>query len=285
MEKLKGGVMNNTFLDKREGKVVKKYDDSRLLSGLGIPKGQRLIREKLSLNRHDKENILTPKCISCDSNNSTLEMEYISGINLGDFLQSKYQKLDTAKKNELFTKIGEVLRAIHKPVNTNVENFITHFTYKITKKINKARPILEYEGIDTQKLLYRLKALINSQDVRKLGVTRVHRDFWQNNIIVDGTGELKGVVDWEFSGIGNPYEDFALIKFRLENKYPEASKIWAGYNVKPDEGCQQAFLACSALKVVSCLTLDDYLSEEYYQKIKPLISVCLNNKLFSEFLN
>ncbi len=110
-----------------------------------------------------------------------------------------------------------------------------------------------------------------------MGASRVHRDFWFGNLIRADNG-LKAI-DWEFAGIGSPYEDLAIVElwiFREFERNQPSCRQWfaAGYGREFDQKVVLQFLAFKCIEFLATTSLASYLIEAedgfYHNKIKTL---------------
>jgi len=96
--------------------------------------------------------------------------------------------------------------------------------------------------------------------------------LWLGNII-------KGIaIDWEFSGIGSPYEDFAIAELWIFMKYGGKEAFYESYGRKPDEKTVLEFLKLKCIQFLSTTTPDNIESEEptgfYHNKLSILQELC-----------
>ena len=141
------------------------------------------------------------------------------------------------------------------------------FQTRFNKAIILASPIL---------ILERLSPTFNVswKIVSEFGSRYIHGDFWLGNIIGKAREKPK-VIDWEFSGIGSPFEDFAIVDLWIFREFLNSSySFWAGYGKRPDQKTIDAFLVLRCVEFLSTTTIENYLSEEvngfYHNKVEVL---------------
>ncbi len=252
--KLTGGFINEVF--RENGVVIKHFKGEELV---GKARQSRKLRETHALKVFG--NKLSPSFLGFDGRGDLLQT-FIPG--------EIVENLALRKEAVDFAKLGNLLKEIHKPVVRNPHYLKTDFDYRLHTSISKARLILEYEGIE-------LSVDVDWEDVFSWGTTRVHRDFWMGNIISNTTKMV--VIDWEFSGIGSPYEDFAIADLWIfreyENHYPKLrDEFWKGYGKKPGEHNIREFLKARCVEFIATTSLSAYKDEEengfYHNKVRIL---------------
>lgn len=257
LERLEGGFINEVY--KKDGVVLKHFSGDELV---GKPAHLRARREKHSLVKFGGH--LAPKLLGFD-NKDELFQEFVQGELVENILEEiEYQ---------VFVQAGEVLRKIHTPVNRNPEYLREDFESMLAVNYQTAKPLLAAEQVD-------IEICVDWPEVYRWGTTRVHRDFWLGNLI-DTRDGLK-VVDWEFSGIGSPYEDFAMVDLWIirdnETRFPDVSrKFWQGYGVQPNQDIIKEFLKTRCIEFLSTTSINDYKKEPsggfYHNKIALLRSL------------
>lgn len=160
-----------------------------------------------------------------------------------------------------------MLREIHQPVKSSFDYFIHKHTQKTKSSLSKASPILETEELE-------ISLNVDWDMVRSAGITRVHRDFWFGNIL-NSNGHLKAI-DWEFAGIGSPYEDFAIVEMWIFREYEKQFPLsrecfWEGYGKRPSEKVILEFLKARCVEILATTDLHLYMSENkgdfYHNKV------------------
>lgn len=272
MEKLTGGLINRVYHNSEKKSVIKQFSESKGITGLGVSKHHRYLRELFSLRRSDFEKILAPKLLSSDFLKSEIETNHISGTHLGNILESQNSINDIIIVQKIMTQLGITLKLIHKPIKYDIDKYTHKLVSKISEKIQKSKMILTFEKINPDLLLSKLENILKNDFKNSNCITLIHGDFWQNNVIIDND-KLAGIVDWEFSGIGNPYEDFAILSYRFQNYENELNLLFQSYEITPNIKILDVFLAFSILKVISCLSVKEYYSAKYYNLLNPLVKV------------
>jgi thiamine kinase-like enzyme len=69
------------------------------------------------------------------------------------------------------------------------------------------------------------------------------------NIIVNDK-DLR-LIDWEFSGIGSPYEDFAIAELWIFREYGGREEFYAGYERRPDQKTVEQFLKMKCIEFLA----------------------------------
>jgi thiamine kinase-like enzyme len=238
MEKkqLGGGYINTVTLSP-SGHVEKVFIDEMLT---GVPALQRMRRETFALNHFG--GIIAPALIKLAD--VSVYQQYVEG-------QTFREIMNENPKNEDCPKIaGRLLRQIHTPVHRPFQYLREEIEAKIKKYSAKSQTVVEH-------FLPGLPQIeIDWAEVQKLGSTRVHRDFWYGNIVKDK------VIDWEFSGIGSPYEDFAIAELWIFMQYGGKEEFYKAYGQRPEEKTVREFLRLRCLQFLSTATIDTINSED-----------------------
>lgn len=253
-QKLEGGFINEVF--RENGSVYKHYTGENLV---GQSSHLRKLRELYALKRFGGN--LAPELVSLDGANGIYQ-EFLQG----SVLETIVPELTPAD----FFQTGQLLRQIHTPVNSS---FLYTQNRLLTVEARYRR--------QTQPLLDHLALTINLNfdfsTVAQLGVTRVHRDFWLGNVIATPNG-LKAI-DWEFSGLGSPYEDFAIVDLWVIREYQSIhpylfDAFYSGYGFIPDQATVIEFLKLRCLQFLATTTVADFKSEPndgfYHNKVQLL---------------
>ncbi len=254
MEKLEGGFINNVFWD--DGVVIKSFAGDELV---GIPASERRFREAKSLVLYG--GTLAPMVLGFSQEGNILQ-EFIQG----ELLE---KKAETSKEIN-FVELGRLLASIHQPVNGGLNRFRDKMEDRIRSSQQKTRALFEYLGLETQ-------VAIDWQEMERWGLCRIHRDFWMGNIIENQRGLV--AIDWEFSGIGSAYEDFAIVDLWIFREYRDKyigleDEFWRGYGVKPDEDSIREFLKVRCLEFLATTEIESFELEDengfYHNKVKLL---------------
>ncbi|MBI2064873.1 MAG: aminoglycoside phosphotransferase family protein [Candidatus Yanofskybacteria bacterium] len=251
MRRLEGGFINNVFLE--DGIVVKVFSNDGLV---GMSSYERLERERRALSIFG--GTLAPRLIS--SQGVVLRQEFIEG--------ESYETM-ARRREEVFEAAGRILAKIHRfqfPDRTLPPYYLGRFR----RAVEYTRPILELEQISP---VFEVAWDI----IYEQGVRYVHGDFWLGNII-GKIGEDPKVIDWEFSRVGSPYEDFAIVDLWIFREFSGSEHdFWRGYGIRPDQEMINSFLVLKCVEFLATVTLEDYLKEEndgfYHNKITTLKSL------------
>ncbi len=257
IERLGGGFVNEVY--RLNGQVFKYFPNDGLVRQSGE---ERARREKFALERFGGD--LAPTLMGFDRR--VLIEEFLEG----QLLENSVRRLGL----RAFEETGEVLRRIHSPVRRDFSYTRDEFESRVDKDTTNAGAILSHEGVAS-------KINIDWNKVSELGTTRVHRDFWFGNIIVGNnhSNNHMRVIDWEFSGIGSPYEDFAIVDLwvlrEYQRNYPGCDEsFWKGYDFHPDGEAIKEFLKARCISFLATTTLDAYMRENddgfYHNKVQVL---------------
>ncbi|WP_308164039.1 phosphotransferase family protein [Nonomuraea sediminis] len=77
---------------------------------------------------------------------------------------------------------------------------------------------------------------------------RCSADFHPENVLVDGSGRVTGVIDWDGAGRGDADFDLVTLRFDLERRAPELGRGLDG--LLPDGARAEAYWAHLALRQV-----------------------------------
>lgn len=248
MKKLEGGFINNVYLE--NGVVVKSFTNDTLV---GISSAERAMNEKRALKIFG--GTLAPRLIS--SSDTVVHQEFVEG---------ELYEARARRGENLFEESGSVLAQIHNFHRSRC-SLAFYYEERFQKAFNFAEPILRAE---------RLSLVFNVcwTTVSELGSRYVHGDFWLGNLI-GKPGEKPRVIDWEFSGIGSPFEDFAIADLWIFREFPNSSHdFWIGYSKKPDQETVNSFLILRCIEFLATTTLENYSLEEadgfYHNKVAVL---------------
>ncbi|MBI4158237.1 MAG: aminoglycoside phosphotransferase family protein [Candidatus Yanofskybacteria bacterium] len=252
MTRLEGGFINDVYLV--NGVVVKVFGNDQLV---GVSSSQRIANETRALNIFGGD--IAPRLIRVAK--AALHQEFIDG----ESYETK------ARRGErVFEAAGRCLKKIH---NVCLEKRILHSYYgeRFEKAVNMSRSILEFEDISP-------KFDVLWEFVDQLGVVYIHGDFWLGNIIGKEKESAK-VIDWEFSGKGSPYEDFAIAELWIFREFPGSGvEFWQGYGARPNQAAINSFLILRCVEFLATTMLEDYLTENkegfYHNKISVLRLLC-----------
>jgi hypothetical protein len=256
MERLTGGYINRVYKD--DGIVRKEFTGDDLV---GKSATSRLAREKSALSKFGGG--IAPAFLGISGENALLQ-EYLPGRVLEEVIR------DDGEGN-CFAMAGRLLREIHEPVREKQAHFRDIFEQRLERNHARAEGLLKREGIN-------VSIEFDWQKVFKLGITRVHRDFWMGNVMQGLDGNLR-VFDWEFSGIGSPYEDFAIVDLWVIREFGGefvncTHDFWAGYGYVPDQGAIDGFLVARLVEFLATTTISQYDLEDrdgfYHNKIEVL---------------
>lgn len=247
-ERLLGGHANDVFrtidLENSEKQlVVKQYQERK-----GLPHPfTRLINERTGLEVFEGSEAYPPRYYNSDEDDLTLIMEFVEGRMLGELLFTKLPK----ETRSLFFEWGRIMKSIHVPVTATVEHYVNLYLNDFEQNVKANYGLLKTYGIHHQNIEHLLVDTINSQNVQDAGVTRIHRDLYFANILVSENDQLR-VIDWEFSGIGLPAEDFGIAFYAIDlaKLWTQTSidAFWEGYGHKPEEEMMLHFFIGQAMK-------------------------------------
>ncbi len=250
-EKLEGGFINQVF--REDGVVAKEFGGEALVRKSCE---NRLRRERHALVRFGGS--LAPIFLGFDDDGRLLQEFLPGGVLEGKAVEKDY--VDS----------GTLLSSIHSPVACSID-YIQNALEKAWDKSRKlAAEIMENEGLE-------LTILVDWEKVSKMGATRVHRDFWFGNIIRTNDGVR--AIDWEFAGIGSPYEDLAIVELWIFREYERTQpqcREWfvRGYGKDFDQLTIIEFLKAKCVEFLATTNLAEYLNEDadgfYHNKVKLL---------------
>jgi aminoglycoside phosphotransferase (APT) family kinase protein len=184
-------------------------------------------------------------------------MEMMKGTRIDTaFLAS----LSEQKRLNIFTQAGDTLRQIHTPVNSNPAYYIDAHVSRALSNIAKNELLLQEVGINVQDVRRSVTGIVDNQHVAKAGVTRVHRDFYFNNLLYNPETDTLEVIDWELSGIGTPAEDWGHAYYAINHLFggKEEKAFWYGYGGQPDKRTLEQFFIARAMKWLTKIDVEDY---------------------------
>ena len=260
--RVNGGNINHIQLSS-DSIVRKQYANESMI---GVPSEQRALRELRALKRFNMDSVPVPKVLNFNTQEHWLEMEQIIGFPLDEYVRT----CSLLKKTEVLQQAGALLKKIHCPVTTNTDYYLDQFFKKTQTAAQTTAPILNYANLCQQQILELIDNNLDLAITRQFGITRVHRDFWLNNLLYNGKS-IVGVIDWELAGIGSPFEDFAIVNLWIERVHQNTEAFWQGYGEEPDRATTMAWLMGRCLQFLSTATLEQYQAENptgfYHNKI------------------
>lgn len=253
MKRLEGGFINQVYLE--DGVVIKIFDNDAMV---GISSVERMKKEAAALKMFG--GVAAPRLLSCEG--TTLRQEFIDGVSY---------ETRARHGEQIFQAAGTLLADIHCSIPTTNRVLRSYYDARFSKAIELASPILKLEQLAPV-------FDVSWKIVEKWGAGYVHGDFWLGNVLGQD-GEKPKAIDWEFSGIGSPYEDFAIVELWIFREFPGSEHgFWAGYGKRPDQATINVFLILRCVEFLATTTLDNYLSEEkdgfYHNKVAVLRTLC-----------
>lgn len=252
-----GGRVNK--VEGLETTIKKKYFEGGIVKGLGLSARQRWKNETVALSlygSHDFKPLRVPRIVSSDEDALQITMERLQAVPVEDLIRKdiSFFMKENAKK------LAQVLKAIHSPCKEVNQNL--HDTYCGTFKsfIDSAAPILEKEQIDSEQLkVWMATALKGLKD--RTDAVPVHTDFWFENILSDEEGDFY-VIDWEFYGVGTPYEDLGVFYANVYEHFPELNEFckdfFRVYAQNVNIELVRAFAVYRCLRLLSHVDIEDY---------------------------
>ena len=269
---LEGGYINSVY---RNGDhVVKHYIEHPAIT---TPKEMRFQREIQALTLFD--GTISPRLISYDEERLVITMELFEGENLKYIVENGTSDYE---KQHFFRRTGELARLVHETkIPATLEMKSDYSNNKRRTALNNYNTIIstglaEEADINTDRLLTRLirKDLPNMS--RTLNSTDhfsfLHGDFWLSNLIgTQSTGDVFGIIDWEYAHFGMPHEDIAqIMMWDLRGKEQYIPDFFAGYGTHLDV---VPFIVTTALEYVSEGTPEEYRSQDENGFIKKHASI------------
>lgn len=267
MTRLEGGFVNGVECTKRG--VQKTYLSDK---SVGYDPTERFFREKTALNSLARTtDIPTPAAYDIDPNIPELTVEYIHS----DMppLDSAIDMMPETQREAILYDAGRILRGIHSSIPLrSPEKALGRFMKQLDRSVDAAQLVLMDNGIDPNKLYTKVQEGIEDNEaVRNAGATRIHRDYWLNNLLYRGS-KVVGVIDWEMSGIGSPYEDFSIVNLWIEREHGDAEGFWDGYGEKPDLAATETFVLARCTQMLATARPHDYANEPndgfYHNKVR-----------------
>ncbi|MEK7497841.1 MAG: aminoglycoside phosphotransferase family protein [Patescibacteria group bacterium] len=247
---LSGGFINHVY--REDGTVEKVYDHDEMV---GVSSIRRLRNEAKALKFFGGG--LAPKLI-----------EIGPGFIIQEFINGETYEVRARRGENIFFEVGQILRQIHKPVRFREEVLKTYYERRINKVLSATCEMLDFVC-----LVPRIS--LCWQEVFSLGATCLHRDYWLGNI-VGNEGKPK-VIDWEFAGVGSPYEDFAIVDLWIIREFKNSQLFWQGYGLDPDRDTLNAFLGLKCLEFLATTSVSSYKLESddgfYHNKVNILKNI------------
>ncbi len=279
MKKLSGGLINTIYLD--DGRIKKIYSDNSLIKGLGFNSRQRMHNELVALRIFSKElPCFVPKIIEENKDKKEIVIENIEGNPIEQLLIET--KVDLTYKN-LDLRIANILKTIHGKVIADNTEIVKKYNSNFSEFFNNSKAILEYENVDTDKLLKIISSYVKLDSFIKANAVFIHGDFWLDNMLFSKDDHIY-VIDWEFSGMGFSYEDLGIFFTNVDMFFQDGSSRRFYQNCNPDLDFRLIKLFCfyRCMRLLSFIDLDIYKSspENYNHSFKSLVKIV--KKLLSE---
>ena len=254
MKKLEGGFINQVYME--DGVVIKIFDNDLLV---GISSAERFKKETEALKIFG--GTVAPRLISSE------------GVELRqEFIEGESYETRARRGEDVFQTAGALLNEIHNRGAFNNQPLQKNYQIRFEKAMALAEPILKLEQLSP---VFNVSWKI----VSIFGASYIHGDFWLGNILGERGAKPKAI-DWEFSGIGSPYEDFAIADLWIFREFADSSKkFWKGYGREPDKKTIDEFLMLRCVEFLATTTLEKYILEEkdgfYHNKIAVLKTLCV----------
>jgi hypothetical protein len=257
-EKLNGGYVNGTTVDRESGLVYKTYQESTFSA---TNPSIRFRRELYALKKFPG---LAPGLIEADFNNLMMVQELIPGDSF-EVLSQQGEKVHE--------QAGEVLRQIHSVRFNDPPQYLKEsFEKKVEIASHKshAQTMLELIGVSTVDLY------VNWEKVYELGTTVTHGDFWFRHLIKDARSGLPRVIDWEYTRPYTPYHDFVSVQQFIIGFFGGEEEFWRGYGMVPDKDTLNEFIKFQSFRYLAHITSPQvYLDEGpdgFYHKQAALLT-------------
>lgn len=253
MQKLEGGFINDP---RRDGSsVIKTYGGEELVH---ISSGERQRREELALKNFGEAGI-APRLYESDRTHQTITMEYVPSVPLLD----DYVRRDHVNRNGILKGAGDILRQVHRQVDWDIDDYLSHYFIKSANATNKAYKILEYAGLKPTEVFKSITSAINPDEVQRHGITYTHGDPWLNNFLYnDKQDRVLGMVDWEAAGEGSPFEDFAIVYLWIEKEHGNIDAFWDGYGSRPERNTLYGFVIAKCIEFIARTDLNSFMKEQ-----------------------
>lgn len=255
---------NNHLILHSNGSVTKFFHND----GITARSAQvRLAAEASALRRV----ALAPQLLSLTQ--SSVTMQQMEGENwLDDVIDTEREHL----QYEVFFTAGKALRFIHDQNKQPLSylwfsNFIEQNLALLRANLALGNMEIDYGNLENY-----VQYGVNFETLQAHGIGLVHGDYWLNNVIgkLNHKFQLSGVIDWEASGIGSPYQDFAIVKMSIEDRHPNAKgAFWQGYGQTPNPSVVKYFCVRQILTWLSEDQQIDPNSPFYKPKIELLRSI------------
>ena len=257
-KKLTGGHINRVFL--LPGNTVVKWFGDK---GLSRSSRERFVAEWWALKYVD----LAPALRWVG--NKALYMSFIDGEKS---LDDHVDDMPEETQQQIFAKAGELLLCIHKKICLPAGDYHSYHRNRFVRLLRRACRVLCEVGFNPLEVYRYLVRSYDREEIQRYGLVLRHGDYWLNNLVGRVNGrrfEIAGVIDWELSGMGSPYEDFALVQMSMERAHGEVSEsFWQGYTLRPDRALQTHF---SVVKIIDWLVSEegrDFTSPFYQDKLQ-----------------
>lgn len=199
-----------------------------------------------------------------------VDMQYFDGESA---LDTKVAHLPEHLQHEVFKTAGSALSFIHDQYKSPMtEAYIQNTIHDLLKWTNGLHTTFEYIGLDIGSVCEYIQRGFSYNELKKCGLSVIHGDYWLNNIIgrlTRSSFELTGIIDWEMSGVGSPYEDFGVVELSIESIHPVSKQsFWSGYGLPIHTHTKKYFAVRQILLWMSEDQHIDFESDFYKPKIE-----------------
>ncbi len=201
------------------------------------PHLHQIIREKTSLR--------IPEIYVYDDsrkiiNHNFLIMEFLPGAPLSE------SYLSPAKKDHVMRQTGRYLRELHDTCQATEYGYLgEHHCMKPQESWSAAFEIMWNKLIDNivdcgvydaedSKIARQAFKIFRHLFERDVPASLLHMDVWGQNILVDPSGTITGIVDWDRALWGDPEIEFAVLDYCGFNN----PAFWSGYEYHPRESLE-----------------------------------------------
>lgn len=253
---LEGGFINNVQaqLDNGNPTVTKRFTGESLT---GVPVGQRLRREHVALKRFSRFGI-APQPLEVHPDRGRIVMEYVPSTL---YLDDHIKMTSGDEKKHILHEAGTLLHQVHQSVNHDTQAYLTRYTTKTIQSLQKTEQLSLGEGIDVLQVFHRIDTTLKSEEAKRQGITHIHRDPWLNNFLYTDK-QIVGLIDWEFAGIGSPYEDFAVVDLWITREHGDTSAFWEGYGQIPERTTLLGFVLAKCVQLLGNTDIKAYTQEK-----------------------
>jgi aminoglycoside phosphotransferase (APT) family kinase protein len=221
-----------------------------------LPTAHDMVREHTLISALSPLGIPVPRPLALCTDESVNErpfyvMEYVDGAIVRNREQAE-SLFDPDVRSVIGTNMAGTLAALHAvdPVAAGLGDFARHDGY-IERQLRRWRSQYELahvDGVDHDGIVEAVGDQLSAAIPTQQRVSVVHGDYRLENTVLDESGHVRAILDWEISTLGDPMADLGfMLCYWTEPGDPTANMVGAGPTTAPGFESRDQVLRAYAL--------------------------------------